>query len=209
MTQRRWTGACALVLTVLFALPVTGWIVPGDGARATALREIVYWAISAVLILFVVAVERRPLSSIGLRAPGVSTVLFGLLGGAVAFGGIALLYIFVLPKLGTDYGAKFGAVAALPMLLRVELVARAAVFEELFYRGFMIEHLTPLLRSRWIAALVSLAAFVAAHLGYWGWGSLLTVSWGGLVLTALYLWRRDLGANMLAHALTDGIALLT
>jgi uncharacterized protein len=209
MTRRRWTSAAALVLMILFALPIAGWIVPGDFASATALREVVYWAMAAAIVAFVLVVERLPLSSIGLTKPRWSSLLYGVLGAAVAFGGMVLLYLFVLPKLGTDYGAKFGAVAALPIALRAELVVRAPVFEELFYRGFMIERLAPLVRSRWIAALISLIAFIAAHLSYWGWGSMLTIGWGGLVLTALYLWRRDLVANMIAHALTDGITLLT
>ncbi|HEX8806688.1 MAG TPA: CPBP family intramembrane glutamic endopeptidase, partial [Candidatus Aquilonibacter sp.] len=170
---------------------------------------IVYWAMSAVIVVFVIFVERRPLSSIGLTMPRVSSLLYGLLGGAVAFGGVALLYVFVLPKLGPDYAAKVGAVTASPFALRAEVVLRAAVLEELFYRGFMIERLAEILRVRWVAALISLVAFVAAHVGYWGWESILIAGWGGLVLTALYLWRRDLVANMLAHALTDGVALLT
>jgi uncharacterized protein len=197
VVDRSWTRVLALALMIVFSLPIARW-------------EFVYWAMAAAIIAFVLFVERAPLSSIGLTRPRWSTLLYGVLGGAVALGGTLLLYYFVLPRFGTaDYGAKLGAVTALPFALRVEIVLRAAIFEEIFYRGFMIERLTPILRSRWVAALVSLVAFVAAHLGYWGWDSLLTVGWGGLVLTALYLWRRDLVANMLAHGLTDAIALLT
>jgi uncharacterized protein len=207
--DRGWTRVAALALIVVFALPVAGWIVPGDFASATMRREIVYWAMAAAIIAFVLLVERRPLSSIGLIRPRWSTLVYGVLGGVVALAGTILLYYFVLPRFGTAYNAKFGGVMALPFALRVELVVRAAIFEEIFYRGFMIERLAPLVRSRWIAAAISLIAFIFAHLGYWGWDSLLTVGWGGLVLTALYLWRRDLVANMLAHGLTDAIALLT
>ena len=31
---------------------------------------------------------------------------------------------------------------------------------------------------------------------------------GGIVLTGLYLWRRDLAANMIAHLLTDAVGFL-
>jgi membrane protease YdiL (CAAX protease family) len=37
---------------------------------------------------------------------------------------------------------------------------------------------------------------------------LLLVAPAGLVLALLYLWRRDIGCNMLAHFITDGIGLL-
>jgi uncharacterized protein len=207
--DRGWTRVAALALMVVFALPIAGWIIPGESLPAMIAREGLYWAMAAAIVAFVLVVERRPLSSIGLTWPRWSMLLYGVLGGIVALAGMALLYYFVLPRLGSDLATKFAAITATPLLLRAEVVVRAAVFEEILYRGFMIERLTEIFRIRWIAALVSLVAFVSAHLSFWGWGSLLTAGWGGLVLTALYLWRRDLATNMLAHGLTDAVALLT
>ena len=37
---------------------------------------------------------------------------------------------------------------------------------------------------------------------------LLVAGFGGGVLTALYMARKDLSANMLAHLLTDGVGLI-
>jgi len=37
------------------------------------------------------------------------------------------------------------------------LILRAAVFEEIFYRGFVIERLTEFAGHRWLAALMSVA----------------------------------------------------
>jgi uncharacterized protein len=88
------------------------------------------------------------------------------------------------------------------------LAITAAVFEEIFYRGFTIERVAELTHLRWLAAGVSLAAFTYAHLGYWGWSHLIVAGFGGLVLTGLYLWRRDLVSNMVAHFLTDAIGFL-
>jgi uncharacterized protein len=209
MKDRTWTSVAALALLILFALPIAGWIVPGESLRAMIAREGIYWAMAAAIVAFVVFVERRPLASIGLVAPRWSSLLYGVVGGVVALIGMSLLYFLVLPRLGSDLATKLTAVTTTPFVLRVEIVVRAAVFEELLYRGFAIERLTEILRIRWIAALVSLTAFVTAHLSFWGWGGLLTAGWGGLVLTALYLWRRDLATNMIAHALTDAVALLT
>jgi membrane protease YdiL (CAAX protease family) len=59
-----------------------------------------------------------------------------------------------------------------------------------------------------LAALISLAVFTVAHLAYWGWMPLIGVSVAGLVLTVLYLWRRDLAANMIAHFVIDAAPLL-
>jgi len=49
---------------------------------------------------------------------------------------------------------------------------------------------------------VAFAAFVAAHIG-WGLSQFVVVAFGGVLLTVLYLWNRDLPACMSAHALTD------
>ena len=62
--------------------------------------------------------------------------------------------------------------------------------------------------SRMLAALVSCAVFTYAHLGNWGAAQLIVAGYGGVVLTALYLWRRNLWANMLAHWIADGAGFL-
>jgi uncharacterized protein len=72
----------------------------------------------------------------------------------------------------------------------------------------VIERLAELTRLRWLAALISLTAFTFAHLGGWGWAHLVVAAFGGAVLTGLYLVRRDLASNMVAHFLTDGVGFL-
>jgi membrane protease YdiL (CAAX protease family) len=88
------------------------------------------------------------------------------------------------------------------------VIVRAATFEEIYFRGFAIERLTEMVGSRPVAAAISLVTFSAEHVSYWGWAHLVVASFGGAVLTGLYLWRRDLGANMIAHLLTDAVGFL-
>jgi len=47
-----------------------------------------------------------------------------------------------------------------------------------------------------------------AHLSHWGVAQIVVAAAAGLVLTILYLWRRDLPTNMVAHFLVDGSQLL-
>jgi uncharacterized protein len=100
------------------------------------------------------------------------------------------------------------ALKSTPLWFQLALVLRASVFEEILYRGFAIERLAELTHLRWFAALISLSAFTLAHLSYWGCGHLLIAAFGGGVLRALYLLRRDLSANMVAHFLTDSAGFL-
>jgi membrane protease YdiL (CAAX protease family) len=198
-----------VVLMVTFQLPLAGRLFPGESFGAQMEREGVYWTLTAILLGYITLVERRPLSSVNLRRPPWKSLGFGVAGGVVMVMGIAFLYIKVLPVLGpTTSESQLDTIRALPLWFRLALVLRAAFFEELFYRGFVIERLTDLTGLRWLAAVFSLVAFTYAHLGYWGWAHLLIAGFGGCILTGLYLWRRDLTTSMIAHLVTDGIGFL-
>jgi uncharacterized protein len=96
----------------------------------------------------------------------------------------------------------------LPFILRLALVVTAGIFEEVLYRGYAIERLTTIWGSQWTAAVVTVALFILAHLPVIGFAHLPPVAVVGVLVTLLYLWRRDLILNMVAHATIDGIALL-
>ena len=80
--------------------------------------------------------------------------------------------------------------------------------EELIYRGYLLERLSSLCGKRWLGATLSLLIFVAMHLKSWSLGHLLYVAAAGGLLTLLYLRRRDLLCNIVAHTLTDALGLL-
>jgi membrane protease YdiL (CAAX protease family) len=79
------------------------------------------------------------------------------------------------------------------------------VAEELFYRGYAIERLRMIgLRPFW-SITIPLVIFSLAH---WSGGAanILIAFAAGIILTAFYLWRRDLVANMIGHGLVDFVA---
>ncbi|MFZ0285647.1 MAG: CPBP family intramembrane glutamic endopeptidase [Terriglobales bacterium] len=206
-SRARSVGAAALI--VILSLPLPGWLVHGESLPAQVWRELVFWALTLVLLAYILLVERRPLSSIGLERPNWKTAAFGALGALAMVGGMAFIYMVIYPALGLSASEPgMAAVTALPFWLRVLIVVRAAVFEEMYFRGFAIERLTDILGSRRGAAALSFVAFTFEHLGYWGWAHLMIAGFGGVILTGLYLWRRDLGANIIAHLLTDAVGFL-
>jgi len=81
-------------------------------------------------------------------------------------------------------------------------VVRAGVVEELFYRAHAIERLQALESNRYPSAAIPLAIFAAAH---WtgGWDNIVIALAHGAILSASYLWRRNLVANMIGHFLVD------
>jgi uncharacterized protein len=205
--SRRLLTAATLALLVVIALPIAGWIAPGESLSALLRGEAVYWAATCAIVLYVLFVERRPLASIGLSKPSWRSVVFGLLAAAAALLGAIFIYVVVLPAIGQQPNqAQLEKIQRMPVWFECMLLLRAPIFEEIFYRGFAISRLTEILRSRWLAAAISLAAFTLAHLSYWGWSALIPVAYEGAVLTALYLWRGDLVANMIAHFTTDFVS---
>jgi membrane protease YdiL (CAAX protease family) len=194
---------------VVLALPFVGLLCPGDTFAAQVGREAIYWLCTLALIEFVLLIEQRPLSSIGLHRPTWKTGIFGIAAATAMVAGIAAIYIIVFPALGLSANEPMTAsIKSMPLWFRILLILRAATFEEIFYRGFMIERLTEVTRLRWLAALVSFGAFTLAHVNGWGWAHLMIAGFGGIVLTMLYLLRKDLACNMLAHFLTDAVAFL-
>ncbi len=205
----RVTAVLGLLLLIALQFPWPSILIPGSSLHTLVEQEGVYWLMTVVIIAFVLRVERRPLASIGLHKPTWRSVAWGLAGAVTTIAGIALIYMVLIPALNFPADdAQTQSIVALPLWFRCLLVTRAAIFEEIFYRGFAIERLTELTHLRWVAAGISLVAFTYAHLSYWGWTHLLVAGFGGLVLTVLYVWRRDLAATMIAHFMTDAMGFL-
>ncbi len=80
----------------------------------------------------------------------------------------------------------------------------AGVTEEILFRGYAIERLIELTRRPWISALTSLAVFVLTHLAGWSLAHVVGVVLPlGAILTALYVWRRNLVFVIIARILVD------
>jgi membrane protease YdiL (CAAX protease family) len=166
---------------------------------------VTHWVTLAGLAAVIVLWERMSPASIGLRPLRWGTIPAGLLAGVA----ITFLSSAFVSALRFSSDAHYAAyLQSLPFILRLALVVTAGIFEEVLYRGYAIERLTTILRSQWAAALVTVALFILAHLPVIGFAHLLPVAVVSVLITLLYLWRRDLILNMVAHASIDGIALL-
>ncbi len=171
--------------------------------------EPLWWALAAALLFYVVIVEREKLSSIGFRKTGIGGIALGLLAGVIIFFGVGALLGVIFPifhlKANT---ATTASLTSAPLLYRIAIVTRAAVVEEIIFRGYGMERLKSLTGSWTIAAVVTLAAFTYAHLAGWGLAHLIIAGSAGAALTLLYLWRRNLWINIAAHWVVDGAALI-
>jgi uncharacterized protein len=198
-------------LAVAFGWPLL-FAIPGLSAhKLTNIRDDVVnigvkWAVLLVLCIIAFFIRRWRPSDLGIRRLGLADTLAALGGLILAFvlSGIAS-HIVAMPTSLSD----LRKLAAVPLGLRIGLVLTAAVCEEFIYLGYAIGELAYLTGSRWVAGSLSLLVFTLSHVGLYGVSRALIVpALVGAVLTGLYLWRRNLPACMLMHALMDGIFLI-
>ncbi|MQA86546.1 MAG: CPBP family intramembrane metalloprotease [Streptosporangiales bacterium] len=167
------------------------------------------WFAVVLLLVFVLAVEGQPLSSLGVRAPRAKdlllTVAVAVLATVIGFG----LYLLIQGG-EVDGATQTGRIlTSLSFGQLVHLVVNAAVVEELFFRGFLIERTIAVTGRPWLAAVGSYLLFVGSHIPGSGLPTALTITAvGSLALVGLYMLRRNLFLCVGAHALGDTPILL-
>ena len=207
---RNWRTPALGVLLALgfFSLPVGTWIHDEAGLANRLAFELIVWAWVSGILLYVVRVERRPLSSIGFRAVSVKDGIIAFLAGILILTGLALMLFVVFPALHWSENSQVASLSALPYWLNVLIVVRAAVSEEILFRGYPMERLEELTGSRAVAGMVTCTVFTLDHISFWGWHHIFIAGLAGALLTILYLWRRNIWVNMIAHFIVDASAFL-
>ncbi|WP_211465698.1 CPBP family intramembrane glutamic endopeptidase [Collimonas silvisoli] len=204
------TAASAWILPsigLFFGLIVFSYGLPMLPIHGTLLWELVFWGMGAAMIAYVLVVEKRPLSSIGIHSPKWSTLWLGMGGAVLMTVGTLVIFAVVFPLLGLNTNEKVaGKIVSDPLWVQTLIFARAGIVEEIIFRGYAIERVKEITGSYPWAALISVVAFTMAHLASWGWAHLIPVAFGGVFLALLYLWKKDLICNMIVHFLTDFIS---
>ncbi len=205
-------ASCGLAAAaILPMLPIGRWIAPGNSIAALLSREALWWFYAAAALIWLGLVERLPMSSIGLRRPTWKTLLFAVLGAAAALLVFMLHFGVIVRAFHLDTAAALEQrriILNFPYWFRVLMVLRASIVEEILFRGYIVEKVRQLTGSTVLAIAVSVAAFTGAHFAGWGLVHLIPVFGAATVFALLYVWRRDLPSNMLAHFLTDGMGFL-
>jgi membrane protease YdiL (CAAX protease family) len=192
-----------LFVCVVALTPWGGWL-PDHSLMSKVINEALWWCVGAALLAWVLFVEHLPLASIGIRKTTGGTVVRGLGAAALMLASVMLSYAVIFPLIGASLNER--AVASIthtPIWLQSATMIRAGVVEEILFRGYAIERLRSLSGSTWLAAVASGALFIAAHVASWELAQLIVVGFGTLILTLLYVWKRDLVSNMIAHGTTD------
>jgi membrane protease YdiL (CAAX protease family) len=204
-----------ILLYPLYSAPMqasTQNLVPRIGEiAARVVTEAAIWAYGGMVLAIALLWEARTLASIGLRRFRVASLAFGV-AGAVAMAGAGALAAYVVYGLlhRTQHSnAQAAALVNGSVAYALCIAVRAGVIEEILFRGLAIEQLTVLTGCRWVSAFLATAVFVVIHALHFDWIQLVPIAAVSVVLVGLYLWRRDLWANILAHIMVDGVGLVT
>jgi membrane protease YdiL (CAAX protease family) len=193
-----WFGLLIALSSLFLIRQVFRGVSPNPGTGAVVVREGLNFASAGALLVLVKRWEQLPLASIGL---GTS-----VWWKSVLWGGVAMLLcgaaVGLLGMVTTGGGGTASPFDRLPLWVCAFIVLRAGIVEEIFFRGYAIERLRMVGAGRVGAAVFPLLLFAVGH--YAGnWIDILQPLVLGGILTGLYVWRRDLVANILAHLLVD------
>jgi membrane protease YdiL (CAAX protease family) len=205
-----WVGiAIGFFGPLLLASPAARVLGDPERVRTMLIYQLAMWGFLAAVLWIVVGVERRPLTSIGLRPPGVRSLAMGVALAAVIMWVLTPFNVWLLGKLGLGgYEEGIATARRMPTWLLAFAVLTAGVVEEVLYRGFPLERLAEATGSAALAGSITVLVFAVVHWPVWGAGPVLSFVVSGIVVTAFYVWQRDLTATIVAHAVTDAMGLI-
>ena len=169
--------------------------------------EIGMWVLLALIVSWIYFVEKRTLASIGWQKI-TAKMIFGGIGLGLLIFIIFGIVTMAIQAIGLELNretAQLIADQSFPFLMLLAL--RAAVVEEVLYRGFAFERIYDITKSKWIAGIVPVILFTLIHLS-WGVGHLIFVFVAGGLFMLAYVSQRNLPMVIIAHFVTDAIALL-
>ena len=168
---------------------------------AAIARELCIFLMVAILFWIILKKEKLTLESIGLYPENFKRSLLWSLFTVLVCGIGLALSIIISQQLGWTFGESM-AFDKLSLGTILLIVLRAGIAEEIFFRGYIIERLKALTGKVYFAAGLSLIPFALFHYTQGPAGILISFVLGG-IFTGMYLWKRDLKANIIAHFIVD------
>lgn len=178
----------------------------GRSLLSTGFFQVYKWVLAGVLVVLVVAIEGRPLTSIGVRRPeewdiwiGVGTGVFGLVSLGVV---TAVVGWFGFEVGFAENGDAEPTIVALFLSLGIGITA--GITEEIAFRGYALERIESLTNSVWLAGGITSIIFIVGHYPSHDLGGLLAITPLTIVLTVAYVWRRNIFVPIIGHVFING-----
>ena len=172
--------------------------------KLTILGLIMIWVLVVILLMLVKWGEKRSFSSIGFKAITGKEILLAIVIGIVLSLTVPLFTLLVGQIIPSSRGDIEEVVSNTTWWLMLFGILTAGITEEIMFRGYLIERLYEITPKHWLGILVSVGAFVLPHTLSWNMTHVIAVVLPlGLILSGLYLWKRNLIFNMIVHIVID------
>jgi len=201
--SKRWIYAIGLVIVFASEFMLRDVFLP-EHARDIhiGMAVLVEWAILFVLLAFwIPKIEGNTLASIG----------FGKFRWRYLWVGLLTYLILLIVWIGSSFALEAVGLKGLrslqPMIREYSFLTRFILFftgtflEEMLYRGYAIERLTSITGKKWLAGLISWAAFTFVHLKFFGLGPTLDVGVLSAGLVILYVRERSIWPCIVVHGI--------
>jgi len=186
------------------------------------LRHLVFaepWVLSSwldlelLVVLAVIAIarwwEKDPWSSLGISRPSRVDPFLGVVAflvyGDYLYIGSSILRYWIATNFSSLHTPNLTFSLAVYSLVTTALFV---LFEELATRAYIIERVIKFTGNRLFAGLASVLVSLAIHVPGRTLGDILRIAPITLLLTALYIWRRNIVPAFIAHFLGNAVATL-
>jgi membrane protease YdiL (CAAX protease family) len=156
------------------------------------------WLLWGYVLVAVRRIERLPFESIGLKRPNLSSAADGILGATM----VLLVSRFLF---GRNMPGQLTSGNSAVFLIYLSIMA--GVIEETLWRGYAIERLAQKTGRRWLTGLALALGFALVHLATYGPADAAKLLVPAAGFTVLFLVRRDLMSNIIAHSLYNVAAI--
>lgn len=182
----------------------------GDAQQELLVPGLVLRTVCVLVVVFLIIRRRRQsLASVGVKSKGwLPDIGIGLAGLVVSYGiisMIALLVWVIWPDLSKQLQENARQLQEIiPVLSPVAYLGISVligVYEELFFRGFLMTRLRRASGSWFVAVLLSTIVFTALHAFEQTIGALIIVATLSVIFSLLTIWRRSILPAIVTHAL--------
>jgi len=190
-----------LVISIL-GLPVIGMLTKYFPEQTRTIWGLALtWIVTIVLLILIKFGEKRSYSSIGFFPITIKEGLIAMGIGAVLSLSVPLLTLLASQFLpSTTEGSIMDAAVQTSWYMLLFGVLTSGVTEEIIFRGYLIERLGKLTGKLPVAVGISVLAFTLPHVVNWNITHVIGVVLPlGLILSWLYLWKRNILFNIIVH----------